>query len=220
MRCKSGLLRFWSGGLAGWILLASIALLAGGCASPWQSNFEPNPALEGRKFAPTQSVQIRTVEPQRLQQYAQAERQRRVASTTAPQDLPPQERLAAKNRLLEALQLQERGDEVEILGWSEFKSFEKLSPRDPRLEKFAKKIGADYVIVAADYAGKVARTIDRPLTTYSHSYVTVPGGRGGRGPRTIVRTDTSTTWVPMTVVEDEYFYTAAFVRKLRPGESP
>jgi hypothetical protein len=206
-------------GLAGWIILASIAWLSGGCASPWQSSFEPNPAIEGRRFGPTESVQIRTVEPQRLQHYAQAERQRRVASSTAPQDLPPEQRLAAKNRLLEALQLQERGDEVEILGWSEFKSFEKLSPRDPRLEKFAKKIGADYVIIAADYAGKVARTIDRPLTTYSHSYVTVPGGRGGRAPRTIVRSDTSTTWVPMTVVEDEYFYTAAFVRKLSPGES-
>jgi hypothetical protein len=198
--------------------IACIALLTVGCATPWEANFQPNPALAGQQFAPTESAQVRTVEFERLQRYAQAERRQRVASTTAPEDLPADQKLAAKNRLLETLQLQERGDEVEVLGWSEFTESEKLEPRDARLQKFAQKIGADYVVIASDYAGQVTRTVDRPMTTYSHSYATVAGPRGSKRPRTVTVSDTYTTWVPMNVTEDQYFYTAAFLRKLRPQD--
>ncbi len=193
-----------------------LAMLSGGCASPWQRNFEPNPALAGRKFAPTDSVQVRTVESERLQEYAADEHKLRVQSTTAPEDLSPQEKQAAKDRLLETLQLKERGDQIEVLGWSEFAASEKLSPNDHRLQEFAGKIGADYVVVASDYAGKILRTVERPMTTYSHSYTTVTGRRG-RG-RTYLQSDTSTTWVPTQELEDQYFYTAVFLRKGRPGE--
>lgn len=195
-----------------------LAMGAVGCASPWESSFRRNPALNGRKFPPTESAQIRAIEFERLQQYAAKEKSLRVASTTAPEDLTEEDRLAAKNRLLETLQLRERGDEVEVLGWSEFTDFDMLDAHDGRLEKFARKIGADYAIVASQYVGKVTRTIDRPMTTYSNTYYTTLRGHRGRHGGTYSVTDTSTTWVPVNVVEDQYLYTAAFVRKLRPDE--
>jgi hypothetical protein len=191
-------------------------LAAVGCTNPWKSNFEPNPEVETRQLSPTEAVQVRVVEFERLQRYSADERSRRIASTTAPQDLPPEEQLAAKNRLLEALQLRERGDEIVLLGWSEFTWPAKLE-FDSQLQGFATKIGADYVVVASEYGGMITRTIDRPITTYSHSYATVTGPRGRRG-RVITYSDTHTTWVPTDVTEPQYFYTAAFLRKARPGE--
>src|SRR5437870_1166062 len=110
--------------------LLTLALFSVGCSNPWKSSFQPNPGLAGEKFSPTDSVQIRTVEFERLQRYSESERQMRVNSTTAPQDLPPEQITAAKNRLLEALQMRERGDEVELLGYSEFASNERLDPHD------------------------------------------------------------------------------------------
>jgi hypothetical protein len=193
----------------GMILLLFVSTLWG-CASPWERSFVPSPFLEGRKFPKVEHVQIRTVEFERLQRYAAAEKKLRVESATAPQDLSPDEQLQAKNRLLETLQLPDRGEEVEILGWSEFVDVERMDANDPRLEEFARKIGANVVVVAAEYAGRVQRTIDRPMTTFSHGYTTAAGRRGGRS---ISYSDTSTTWVPVNVIEDQYFYTAAFLRR-------
>ena len=191
-------------------------LLVGGCASPWEANFEANSDLNGRAFEPTQALEVRVIESERLQKYSVDERKRRVESDVALSELPTAERVEAKNRLLETLQLKERGDEAVVLGWSEFMSYERLQTSDERLQKFGKKIGADYVVVASEYAGKVARVIERPMTTYSHGYTTGSGRRGGR---TISYSDSSTTWVPTTEISDQYIYSAAFIRKARPGEN-
>jgi hypothetical protein len=201
----------------GIVALTCVTCLNVGCASPWEGNFVSNPEVDPRSFSPVDSVEVRRVEFERLQRYAASEKQRRIDSTTAPADLPEEDRTAAKNRLLETLQLRERGDQIELLGWSEFTDVQRLEPEDPRLEKFAKKIGADVVVVASEYAGKVQRTVDRPMTTYSSGYTTVGPGRRGRGPRVVSYSDTSTTWVPMNVIEDQYFYTAAFLRRTQPG---
>src|SRR3954471_17284900 len=85
------------------LLLA--ALLLGtlvGCASPWEKSFQPNPELRGQKFQPAADVQVRTVEYERLKKFTDEEHQRRVNSSTAPVDLPASEKMAIKNRLLEA----------------------------------------------------------------------------------------------------------------------
>jgi hypothetical protein len=190
-----------------------LAVSAVGCANPWKANFVPNPALQGQKAPPTESVQIRTVEFERLQRYAASERESRIHSTTAPEDMSAEEKAAAKNRLLETLQLKERGDEIEVLGWSEFSTSEKLDPNSPKLSDFARQLGADYAVVAAEYMGTVARTVERPMTAFSQSYVTVAGPRGHG--RTYTQSDTSTVWVPMNVLEDRFVYTAAFLRKRR-----
>jgi hypothetical protein len=187
-----------------------IAIFSCGCASnPWQKSFQPNPLLEGQKFPPTDGVQVRNVEFERMQRYAEEEKRIRVESTTSPADYTPEERTAAKNRLLEALQLRERGDEIEVLGWSEVESTQQLDPRSNMLGDFAKSIGADYVVVSSEYLGRVMTTVDRPLTTYSHVYA------WGRHGRAYPLSYSDTTWVPMNVIEDRFLYTAAYLRKMK-----
>lgn len=193
-----------------------IPLFSLGCAAnPWEKNFEPNPAHLVKQWDPTDSVQVREVDFERLQKYAGDEKKLRVESTTSPADYTPQQRLEAKNRLLETLQLKERGDDIEVLGWSEFSDSERLDIRSAPLSNFAKSIGADYAVVASQYLGKVSTTIERPMTTYSTGYVTAVPARGGRRGYTRTESIQSTTWVPMNVVEDRFLYTAAFLRKAR-----
>jgi hypothetical protein len=187
-----------------------VAIFSCGCATnPWQKSFQPNPLLEGQKFPPAESVQVRNVEFERLQRYSAQEKKIRVESTTSPADYTPEERAAAKDRLLEALQMRERGDEIEVLGWSEFESTQQLDSRSSMLSDFAKGIGADYVVVSSEYLGRVMTTVDRPLTTYSHVYAW--GRRGHAYPLSY----SDTTWVPMNVMEDRFLYTAAYLRKMR-----
>jgi len=198
--------------------LIAAFVTAAGCASPWEKNFVANPDLAGQKFAATTAVELRTIPFERYQRYVENEHKRRVESTTAPQDLPREEQLAAKDRLLEALQLRERGDDAEVLGWSEFVADEPLRADSPKLADFGKKVGADYVIVASNYAGQVTRTEERPVTTYSQGFTTFTRGRGRRGAVSNSYSDQTTTWVPMLVTTDEYFYEAVYVRKRRAAE--
>jgi hypothetical protein len=197
------------------ILPLAAILLVTGCASPWETSFHANPGLASQKFAPTRAVQVRTVEAERLKNFAEAERQRRVNSSTAPVDLPAAEKLAAKNRLLEALQIPERGDEAQIIGTSRFTSPEVLSADDPHLISFARKLGADAVVVSTAYLGKTDRIDSFPVTsTSSDTYVTHYRRSGNRvTPVYSSVNNTSTTWVPVPVTEDQYGYQAFYLRR-------
>jgi hypothetical protein len=201
-------------------LLALLMLLAaaGGCANPWKDSFEPNRDLGNARFGPTtlSSDDIREVEFERLQQYTAAERQRRIGSTTAPADLPADEKRAAKDRLLEALQLPWRGDEAEVIGSSQFVSAEPLKPRtDKRLLALAEKNGANTVVVSSAYLGREERTETIPITSHTRDiYVTHAYDRQGRRvPRVSTYDSSSTTWVPTQVIEDRYAYHAFFIRR-------
>jgi hypothetical protein len=147
------------------------------------------------------------VEFERLTNYENQERQERVQSATSPSDYSPEQRLAAKNRLLEALQLRERGDEIQILGWSRFMETQPLNLRDRQLREFAKKIGADVVVTSVSYTGQINRIVDYPLTSYSNFY-----GRGRRG-GSYSESSSSTVWVPTAVTENQYYHQAVFLRR-------
>ncbi|HEX8521746.1 MAG TPA: hypothetical protein VF669_05775 [Tepidisphaeraceae bacterium] len=194
--------------------LLAFQLLMVGCASPWQKNFTPNRSL-AQKFPPTTSVQLRTVEFERLQNYERREKDMRVHSTTAPEDFTAAERLAAKNRLLEALQLKERGDEIQVIGWSAFADSEQRDLQGKDLEELAEKIGADVVVASSAYAGHVNRVVEYPLTSYSN-YYSNDFGRGRRGGRSYSGSESSTVWVPTTVSEPQYYYQAVFLRRINP----
>lgn len=143
--------------LIGLPVLGLMVLLCG-CASPWEKNYQPNP-LVGRSYPPTSRVDLRVVEFERLANYERAEHERRVHSTTAPEDYTQQERLAAKNRLLEALQLPDRGDSIVILGWSRFAESDQLDLRSRQLADFAKKIGANVVVSSGAYGGAITGNV-------------------------------------------------------------
>jgi hypothetical protein len=197
--------------------LMFLLLLAGGCANPWKEAFEPNPGLRSAKYPPsTATVAVREVEHERLEQFTQGERERRIASTTAPADRSPEEKLAAKNRLLEALQLPMRGDEAIVLGSSQFVTAEPLKPTtDKKLRDFARKQGADTVVFSTSYLGQAQRMDQVPVTSYSNdTYIRHSFDRNGRRvPVTESVNSSSTTWVPMTVTEDRYAYHAFFIRQ-------
>lgn len=201
--------------------LALFLLLAGGCANPWKEAFEPNPNLGAAQFPRAAALgadAVREVEHERLLQFTERERQRRVASATAPADLPPDEKRAAKDRLLEALQLSWRGDDAVILGSSQFVTAAPLKPRsDQRLRAFAREIGADTVVVSGSYLGQAQRMDTVPVTSYTRdTYIRHSFDRHGRRvPRTESVDSSSTTWIPMQVTEDRYAYHAFFVRRNR-----
>jgi len=192
------------------LFLIVLLAFAGGCANPWQKSFVPNPDQE-RKFPPAQQVEVRVVEFARLQNYENAERRERIQSSTSPADFTAEQRRAAKNRLLEALQLKERGDAIEILGWSRFVDSEAHDPRDPALLKLAAEKGADVVVASVGYVGQTSRMVDYPLTSYSNYYTTGVG----RGRRSALWSTGGyeTTWVPATVVEKQYVHEAVFLRR-------
>src|SRR5215217_5286413 len=103
------------------ITLIVLAVLITGCASPWEKNFQRNPTLESpAELPPTHQVEVRVVEFERLTNYENKERAERVQSATSPSDYTPEQRIAAKNRLLETLQIKERSDLLEILDASPF----------------------------------------------------------------------------------------------------
>ena len=190
-------------------LLVILTLLTG-CASPWEKNFQPNPTLEQPgKYPPAQQVDVRVVEFERLTNYENKEREQRVQSATSPADYTPEQRAAAKNRLLEALQLKERGDEIQILGWSRFVETQPRDPRDSDLQEFARKIGADVVVTSIGYTGQVNRIVDYPLTSYSNFYTTGRGRRGGL----YSGSSYSTVWVPTNITENQYYHQAVFLRR-------
>ena len=190
--------------------LLVLSLLLVGCANPWEKNFQPNPTLEGSaKLPPTPHVDVRVVEFERLTNYENKERDERVQSATSPSDYTPEQRTAAKNRLLEALQLKERGEDIQILGWSRFMETQPLDPRDSELQEFARKIGADVVVTSVGYTGQVNRIVDYPLTSYSNFYTT---GRGRRG-ALYSGSSYSTVWVPTSVTENQYYHQAVFLRR-------
>lgn len=200
-------------------IVAILLFLAGGCANPWKEAFEPNPDAGSARYPKhAGDVAVREVEFERLQQFTEGERQRRIASSTAPADRAPQEKAAARDRLLEALQLPARGDEAVVLGSSQFVSAEPLQPqKDKRLRDFARTAGADTVVVSSSYLGQAQRMDTVPVTTYSHdTYIRHSFDRSGRRvPRTETINSSSTTWVPMTVTEDRYAYHAFFVRRAK-----
>ena len=197
-------------------LLFVLLAVVTGCANPWKDSFERNRDLHA--VAPLEKSQqpvLRDVEFERLQKFTQEERGRRIDSTTAPTDLTPEQRVEAKNRVLEALQLPWRNDDAEIIGSSQFTSSEELKPRsDKRLFDFARSIGADVIVLASAYLGQTQRFTTVPVTSYTRDTVTYSYDRRGRRvPMTTFYDSSSTTWVPMNVVEDQFVYHAFFIRR-------
>lgn len=196
----------------GGLLLALGMSLLMGCASPWEKHFVADEPLPEASLAPIPpaEVEVRSLPHERLRHFDQAERARKVQSTTAPADYTPQQQLEAKNRLLEALQVQARGSQVAVLGWSSFYAIDE--PDQKALRKYAGKLGADMVVVSATPAGQVTTIQQEPVTSHTDGWVAPLRTRGGRGGRGYFYSDRSTTWVPVPVTQNQTYYEAFFLR--------
>ena len=200
--------------------VAILLFLVGGCSNPWKQAFEPNGDLGAAQYPPMRegSIEVREVEHERLEKFTENERQLRIASATAPTDLSPEQKRAAKHRLLEALQLPWRGDDAVVIGSSQFVTAAPLKPRkDSKLRDFARKVGADTVVVSGAYLGQAQRMDTVPVTSYTRdTYIRHSFDRHGRRvPRTESVDSSSTTWVPMQVTEDQFAYHAFFIRRAK-----
>jgi hypothetical protein len=74
-------------------------------------------------------------------------------------------------------------------------------------------------VVTSSYAGQTSRVVDYPLTSYSNYYTSVAGSRAGTRSRLYSTGGYSTTWVPTTVTENQYYHQAVFLRRT-PGAPP
>lgn len=199
-----------------------LLLCSGGCVNPWQQHYTATPALKGVRLTPTESVEVRGVEPERLIAWATDAKQRRLQSNVAVEDLTTQDRIQETNRVLDAVRIQERAPTVRVIGFCEFAFGNPIPLDDPRLADFAKQVGADYAVVACQYAGQAQQTVLYPITTYSNADATayVTGSNGYSASGYASGSGTSTTLVPIQVQSAVFVHTAVFVRRLRPEDPP
>jgi hypothetical protein len=188
---------------------ASVFILEGCTASPWQSNFvstAPSAAL-----ATDAPVQIREVPWDRLQQGLGELEAQASGSDVHPADWSPQQKEEAKAKLLKTLQVSENPSSVTIIGRSDFRSTTEIHPESndqADLINFARRVGATKVVWSRRLLGKEDVIIQEPVTTYSSGFDDHWGHRHGNVPFTY----TSTTWVPLQVAADQYAYVAYFLR--------
>jgi len=167
-------------------------------------------------------VQVTSVETERLNGRAVDTRQRRLKSDVPLNKLTAQDRIDETNRLMTALRIPERAPTVRVLGFSKFTYTNRLPLDDPQLEEFARRIGADYVVVAEQYGGQTNQTVMYPMTTVSsaNATVNVTGSSGYSASGYGTSSGTSTTLVPMQVQRNVFIHSAVFIRKLRPQDPP
>ena len=211
-------IQWWSPFCRNWVVVVTL-LCGSGCGSPWQQFYTPHPLLKGVKLTSTTAVQVRTVEPDRLNAWAVELQRRRAESNVAIEDLGTADRVEETNRLFEVLRIPERAPSADALGMSQFQLDRALSTDDRQLAAFAKQIGADDVVVCCQAGGSVSRMAYQPITTFSAG--TASGYVGGGG-HTVTGYatgyGTSTTLVPTQVQQGMVLHTAFYVRRLRRNE--
>jgi hypothetical protein len=198
------------------IAMLLCAALCSGCASPWEKNFiaenwagETAPAPLA-PLPPAQPVELRSVPWDRVQATLHELDQAAAQSDISPADWPPERKREAKARLLRGLQVSEDPAAVQVIGRSSFRSTNLLRPEAgdaQALESQARRVGATRVVWSRSVLGKTETIVDEPVTTVTNG----TGRWWGRG-RNRTFSETSTTWVPVTVQADEYGYTAFFLR--------
>jgi hypothetical protein len=116
--------------------------------------------------------------------------------------------LAAKQKLLTALQVTADPAHVEILGRSEFRTTSETNPNDGELAAFARKLGAETVVWSSNYLGKAQIVRDEPVTEWRTG--SWSSGHGTRRYQTY--TESATIWVPVVVEGDEHAFLVYFLR--------
>lgn len=202
-------LAFGSLGVAAAMTVSAMLTVLAGCASAWESNFQPTAGAAIERGSPDSLVRVRRVPWERLNATLVNLERDLVESDVHPSEWPADRLRARDGEVLRALQISEGPDRARILGRSVFRSTRPVTPDDGELEAFARKIGADYAVWSSRYEGKTLVTDRQPVTTQGFVWDGYGDRRGfyrGGG------SYTETTFVPVVVEADEYAWIAYFVR--------
>lgn len=192
------------------LLTLAFMLGSAGCASNWESTFEPASASV---YPPTERVIIREVPWERIDSVLRDIDSSRASSDTHPDEWTPAQHDAEKSLLVTALQLSEDPASLEILGRSVFTSTANVNLFDGSLSAFGRSIGADYAIWSTSYLGK-AQTVQRePVTTTGFGY-SRHHRRDGHADYDYMPYQ-ETVYVPVVVERDEFAWLVFFVRTLK-----
>lgn len=188
------------------VLLVGLVALSGCSSTPvWEEHYR---GVEPGTHPETASVVVREVPWSRLDEALREIEADRAASDEHPDEWPRERLLAERAQLLTALQISEPAERVEVLGRSVFRSTRPVDPEDGSLEKFARSIGADYAVWAAHYEG--TRQVRRTEPVQHHGFSTGVSFGSRRG--TMVSPWYGTTFVPVTVEEDEHAWLVYYLK--------
>lgn len=197
--------------------LVPLAAVLAGCAGPtvWEQSFSPAPEAAVSPAPKDAPVRLRQIPWERMRQALTDLEQEAATGDVPPEEWPPARKSAVKERLLRSLQATAPPEGVEVVGRSEFRTTDAVRPDGAdaaSLEAFARRVGATDVVWSTRVLGRTAKIVDKPVTTYGTT--TWYGSRRGRdrwwGD---TRTDSSTTWVPMSVPADETGVVAFYLRQ-------
>ncbi len=187
----------------------------GGChASKWKAYYAT--ATDAPALNAGDSVDVRQITWTRMQDTKQQMADMANATNTHPDEWDDARRLEAKTKLLQGLQVSESPTSVTVLGESRFITTDEARPdtaqgRD-RIIGFAREVGANLVVWSACSRGMADRIQPTPVTSYTTGTDRFPDATDGRR-RYSTYTETTTTWVPVRVTEEQFEYIAFFIRR-------
>jgi hypothetical protein len=199
--------RTWCGALVLSLLVA--AALTGCERSLWESQFASSGAT-GAALPADAPVQIREVPWERVQETLKDLNAEAAASDVHPDDWPQAKKDASKARLLKGLQVSGNPGGIGVLGRSDFRTTSPVRADDGALAAFARKIGADSVVVTRSFVGKADVVRTESINEFRTGSWYEPRRSGRRGSTTF--TETSTTFVPVHTREDQWAWIAFFLR--------
>ena len=187
-------------------LIAILLFPCAGCANRWSGGFTP--AGMTARFAPGQG-RVRPVEPERMNAFFQAERDRHTRRDIAAADQRAADLIAWKRRLLSALRIEDRPEDVLILGYSQFLADQVQDPYDGKLSQFASRIGSTYAVVCVSYGATFDALGMFPITTQQRS----GDDNGNAAPN-----DARISWLAIRTKPDQFLHFVIFLRKLNEAD--
>jgi hypothetical protein len=203
------------------VILLVLAFASSGCESgnAWQKYYDPAGRSAPISFTPRDSVEIRVADYEQFERAGQAMEKYLDDRKLAPEDMTAEDGRMGRQIFLDELRVRVDANTVARLGNSGFTSGQPGRPDDPQLIRFAKSIGADFVVITTKFEGERQgyETVPVFSSTTANANASAWGSRGwGQG--TASGSSNTTTYVPVPTTYQEWATFAAFWRRVTPEE--
>lgn len=210
-------------------LAVALAGLCSGCSSsrpaassapfnPWQQYYVPSKTT-GATYQPRQDVQVRVVALQQFNDGSAALKRYFDDRKLAPEDMSHADAVETRRLVLDALRVREDPATVAILGFSNFTAPQRMATDDTRLTDFAKGVGADFIVVASEFAGEKDGMGMAPVMSTSSGQASASAwGSGGWANGNAWGSGSSLTWVPVQRKYQQWSAMAMYFRRMTPEE--